>query len=247
MMKEPACPSEFALERLRFGELAGRPEETSLNVHLAACPECRHKRDRLAQAESPSVDTAAIWARGTARRGDSSQTSRSWWRPHWAIASFLGAGAVAAIVLLISHPAADIKLGVIAKRLDGTTMRIESGARLSPGDRLRFDVYTRQPRTNIAVVMVDGTGAVTRLVPRQGESLSLAGGARILLDEAVELDSALGPERIVLVACGQPIHTNDLVENTRGALAKANGDPLQVDHVRTDCDEETFSLIKVKP
>jgi hypothetical protein len=63
----------------------------------------------------------------------------------------------------------------------------------------------------------------------------------------VELDSALGAERIVLVACDHLIDTNDLVQTTRQALAKADGDPLRVDQLGTGCDEETFSLTKVKP
>ena len=254
MTKESTCPSEFALERLRFGELTGSPEEGQLTAHLAGCPTCRQRRDILAQAESPILDTSAIWARGTARRGEAAQPSRSWFRPRWAIGSLLGASAVAAVALLVPRPATDIttkgsaaKLGVIAKRLDGTTTRIESGARLSPGDRLRFEVFSRLPRVSIAIVMVDSTGAVTRLAPRQGTSLSIAGGQRILLDEAVELDGALGPEEIVLVACGHALDTNDLLQTTRQALAKADGDPRRLDHLGTNCDEETFSITKVKP
>jgi hypothetical protein len=97
----------------------------------------------------------------------------------------LGAAALATIALLFPRPAADIttkgsaaKLGVIAKRLDGTTARIESGARLSPGDRLRFEVSTRLTRASVALVMVDSAGTVTRLAPRQGASLSITSSTR---------------------------------------------------------------------
>jgi hypothetical protein len=158
------------------------------------------------------------------------------------------------VALLAPRPAPDIltkgstaKLGVIARRRDGATMRVEPGAVLSPGDRLRFEVSTRWPRAGIALVMLDGTGQVTRLAPDPGRSLSIAGGKPVLLDQAVELDGAVGAERIVLVACGHDVDANDVVARARRALAEAGGDPARVDHLGTGCDEETFPLTKANP
>ena len=139
------------------------------------------------------------------------------------------------------------QLRVIAKRRNGPVMRIEPGARLSPGDRLRFEVFTRLPEASIALIMLDSAGAVTRLAPREGPSVSIVGQRPVLLDEAVELDGALGGERIVLVSCSHAVDVNEVVAKARRALADAGGDPHRVDRLGTGCDEEAFSITKVKP
>jgi len=223
-------------------------------AHLDGCLQCRQRQRVLAAEESPTLDGAAIWSRASAGRLATSQTSWRHWRLRWVVAALAGATAAAAVALLVPRPVPDIltkgsaaQLGVIAKRRDGSTTRLESGALLSPGDRLRFEVLTRLPRASIALVMLDGAGAVTRLAPRDGGALSTAGGKRVLLDQAVELDGALGAERIVLVACSQTLDASALVTKARRALAAAGGDPHQVDHLGTGCDEETFSMTKVKP
>jgi hypothetical protein len=253
MTKAPSCPSEFVLERLRFGELVGSSDESLLIAHLDGCPECRHRQSILAAAESPTLDGEAIWTRASAGQGI---TCRPWRIPRlrWAAVVVVGAAAAAAVALLVPRPVPDTltkgsaaRLGVIAKRHDGSTARLEPGARLSPGDRLRFEVFTRLPQASIALVMLDGGGAVTRLAPGEGRSLAIAGGKRVLLDEAVELDGDLGAERIVLVACSHAVDANDIVSRARRALADAGGNPHQVDHLGTGCDEETFSITKVKP
>jgi len=253
MTKAPSCPSEFSLERLRFGELAGSPAERQLIAHLDGCGECRQRQLALADAESPSLDETAIWSRACGVRPGARRPSR-FHDLRWAAVALVGVTAAAAVVLLKPPPSPDIltkgsaaQLGVIAKRRDGSAERLEPGARLSPGDRLRFEVSTRLPQANIALVMLDGGGAVTRLAPGEGRSLWIASGKRVLLDEAVELDGALGAERIVLVACGHTVDTGDVVEAARRALVAAHGDPRQVNHLGTGCDEETFSITKVKP
>jgi hypothetical protein len=253
MTKAPSCPSEFALERLRFGELVETPEEKALIAHLDACPECRQRQRVLADAESPTLDSAAIWSRAFGRPGATSQPARLRGL-RWAAIALVGVTTAAAVVLLKPQPVPDIltkgsaaHLGVIAKRRDGSTARIEAGARLSPGDRLRFEVSTRLPQANIALVMLDGGGAVTRLAPSNDRSLWIASGKRVLLDEAVELDGALGAERIVLVACADTVDTKKVVEGARRALADARGDPRQVNQIGSGCDEEAFSITKVKP
>lgn len=254
MTNGASCPSEFALERLRFGELAGHPEESLLLAHLEGCSECRQRQRALAETESPALDSAALWARSSAGRGNKRQ---AWWRRgrlRWPVIALAGATAAAAIVLLARKPSPDLltkgstsRLGVIVKRRDGSIARIEPGARLAPGDRLRFEVFTGLPQANIALVMLDSAGVVTRLAPRGGGPLSIAGGKRVLLDEAVELDGNLGAERVVLVTCTHALDANEVVARARRALADVGGDPRRVDHLGTGCDEETFSITKVKP
>jgi hypothetical protein len=254
MTNGASCPSEFALERLRFGELAGHPEESLLLAHLGECSECRQRQRALAETESPELDGAAIWSCASA---GPNAGRPAWWRRgrlRWPAIAVAGATAAAAIVMLARHPSPDVltkgsaaRLGVIVKRRDGSTMRIEPGARLSPGDRLRFEVATRSPEANIALVLLDSAGAVTRLAPRGDRPLSIAGGKPVLLDETVELDGNLGAERMVLVSCSHGVDANEVVARARRALAEVGGDPRRVDDLGTGCDEETFSITKVRP
>jgi hypothetical protein len=170
----------------------------------------------------------------------------------WVGTALLGVAFAATLVVALrrQNPDALIKggawqLGVIAKARDGSLRRLDPGAPLSPGDRLRFEVFTNWSKADVVLVMLDSAGKVSRLAPAAGRSLSISGGQRILLDEAVELDGALGSERIVLVACDRAMDVSDVVASARRALAAARGDPRQVDSLGTGCHEETFWITKV--
>ncbi len=170
----------------------------------------------------------------------------------WGIPALAGASLAVALVLVLHRPAPDTltkgsewRLGVIAKTKQGSVMRLDPGAPLAPGDRLRFEVFTIWPKAEIALVLLDSAGQVTQLAPSGERSLTIAGGRRVLLDGAVELDAGLGPERITLVACGQPMQTAEVVASAQRALAAAHGDPRQVSDLGTGCHEETFWISKV--
>jgi hypothetical protein len=66
-----------------------------------------------------------------------------------------------------------------------------------------------------------------------------------LLKEAVELDSSLGAERIVLVACNGSLQVAEVLASAQRALTVAHGDPRQVSGLGTGCHEETFWITKV--
>ncbi|HJX62683.1 MAG TPA: hypothetical protein VJ860_01880 [Polyangia bacterium] len=255
MTNDTSCPSEFALERWRFGELAASPEEAPLVAHVDGCPACRRRQAELAEADGPPPDSDAIWSRALASGCLGRQSPRSRWMTHglrWVATATLGIAFAATLVVALRRQNPDAitkggawQLGIIAKTRDGSIRRLDPGAPLSPGDRLRFEVFTNRPRADIALVMLDSAGKVSRLAPAEGRSRAISGGRRVLLDETVELDGALGSERIVLVACDRSMEVSDVVASARRALAAAHGDPRQVDSLGTGCHEETFWITKV--
>jgi hypothetical protein len=247
MTKPSSCPSEFALERWRFGELAASEEERQLVTHVASCPTCRARQAELAASEQPRLDTEQIWVRSSGP-----PVRKPWWSARRWQGAVLAAAAVALLIFLPRPKTPDTltkgaawQLAVIAKARDGRVLRVDPGASLSPGDQLRFEVATSWPRGDVALVMLDSAGKVTQLAPAGEGAVSVAGGKRTLLDEAVELDGVLGPERIVLVGCKHPIHAAEVMASAERALAAAHNDPRQVGTLGTGCHEESFWISKV--
>jgi hypothetical protein len=243
-----SCPSEFALERWRFGELAASVQEAELVAHVAACSKCHVRQSELAQTKQPGLETETIWSTANGRR-----PRKPSWRPRAWQGVALATSAVAALLVIYRRPAPDTlakgawELGIIAQSHDGKVMRIDPGAALSPGDRLRFEVATSWGKADIALVMLDSAGKVSQLAPTGNRSLSIAGGKRVLLDDAVQLDGVLGPERIVLVACTRALDVSGVVASAEHALAAAGGDPRRVPSLGTGCHEESFWISKVSP
>ncbi len=244
------CPSEFTIERWRFGELAGQPEEAVLLAHLRQCPECGQRQAGLVHESTPPVlDVDEIWAKG---RGASGKAGRR--RLGWGLAGLAGAATALALVVLVRSPVPDTltkggdwRLGVVAKSKSGIVMRLDPGAPLGPGDQVRFEVFTTWPRAEIALLMLDGAGQVSPLAPSGERSLPIVGGRPILLEQAFELDDHPGPERVVLVGCAEPVRMADLVTSARKALAEAQGEPRLVKTLGTGCHEESFWISKVQP
>jgi hypothetical protein len=255
MTNASSCPSEFTLERWRFGELAASPEEAPLIAHIEACPGCRQRHAELAAAELPSGSSEPIWSRALAAGKVDGLSPKKLWRSpsqRWVAPALAGVALAAAVFVAIRRPEPDTltkggdwQIGVIAKTREGSLLRIDPGAPLVPGDRLRFEVFTNWPKADIALVMLDSAGNVSQLAPTGARSLSISGGRRVVLDDAVELDGTLGPERIVLVACARPLQVLEAVASARLALATAHGDPRRVDTLGTGCHEETFWITKV--
>jgi hypothetical protein len=254
------CPSEFALERLRFGEVAASPEETRLLAHVGQCKTCRRVLAELAESPPPPpLDTEQIWLRIAASDRTGLGYAGRWlrerlagWRRGLIGGALLGAAAAGVLLLVARPPASDItikgggpwQLDVIARRADGSLQRLMPGARLVAGDRLRFEVATSWARGNVVLVLLDASGVVSPLVPPSGPAAIVKGGQRILLDGAIELDSSVGPERIVLAACTQPVTVDDVVGAAKRTVAAAAGDPVRVSDLGTGCHEETFWITK---
>jgi hypothetical protein len=248
MTKPSACPSEFTLERWRFGELAASEQERQLIAHVADCPACRARQAELAAEEHPRQDAERIWARAT----DGGRVKPRWRARFWQGTALVTAAAALALFAFrtktpdVLAKGAAWHLGLIAKARDGRVTHVDPGAALSPGDRLRFEVATSWPQGHLALVMLDSAGKVSRLAPSGARALPIPGGKRVLLDEAVVLDGVLGRERIVLVGCDRAVPVEEIVLSAERALAAAGGDPRQVGSLGTGCHEESFWISKVR-
>jgi hypothetical protein len=235
--RQSDCPSEFALERLRFGELAAQPQEATLLAHVDRCGGCRRLLAELASSPLPPAPVTLPAPRRV---------------PRWATTFALAGLAAAAFALVVSRrpppdiqtKGADWQWTVIAREADGAARVVQPGEALAAGDRLRFQVLTRRPRAHVVLVMLDDAG-VSPLVPPSGAALPVVGGRQTLLDGAVELDEATGAERIVLTACDESTTVDAVLGAARRALTAA-GDVRRVGSLGTGCHEESFWITKAR-
>jgi len=149
------------------------------------------------------------------------------------------------------------QLGVVSRSAAGRTVRVEPGETLRRGDRLRFEVMgpgAGADRRYGVIVSLDSAGAVTPFWPRASEARPLA-GTRQLLEEAVALDGALGPEKLFLVACAQPVAVAAVTAAGQAALARAGNRVQAVSSLGLheaagpgrNCQETSFWFRKVAP
>jgi hypothetical protein len=241
------CPSELTLLRLHHGELSGAAADGPRH-HLAGCGDCARLLRELT-APPPPLDHIELWRRAHPPSGVRRLVEAlSWQGP---IGLMVGAAAVAVLVMVARPGPATVTKGgpftlsLVVARSDGQIERIDPGAPLQAGDRLRFEVSTTWPHAQVALVSLDGRGAVTPLVPARGELAPVTGGRRVLLDGAVELDDAVGPERILLVGCPRALPVIAVAEAARAALSRAGGDPRRVGRLGLGCEETSFWINKV--
>jgi hypothetical protein len=236
----PGCPSDLMLDRLRLGELQGAAEGERATRHVAECTQCQGRLAALAVVVAPAIDFGPLPV--TAPR----RASRSWRRRGLWLTPLLAAAAVAALIpwgkASVRSKGGGWQLGVVAQRADGRVSRVSPGEALLPGDRLRFEVAAPADAF-VAVISLDGRGAVTPFVPATGNTTAIGRGTQ-LLDGAVRLDDALGPERIMLLGCPDPMPVADLVAAGRAALARAQGAPADVGRLDLPCTQTSFWIRK---
>ena len=113
---------------------------------------------------------------------------------------------------------------VFARRNDGpamessrpienaSVMRVANGARLAPGDALRFVLYpTGLPY--VLIVSVDGAGQVSVYFPFQGQaSAPIDGATPVSVPGSIVLDRAVGPERLFAIFSDRPLEAHAVRE-----------------------------------
>lgn len=77
-----------------------------------------------------------------------------------------------------------------------------------------------------------------------GNAAAIRAGKPQLLDGAVRLDDATGPERIMLLACPRPFAIADVVAAGRVALDQAQGQPAAVRTIELPCTQTSFWIRK---
>jgi hypothetical protein len=215
------------LVRLAMGKHS-EGELRAAEEHASACPRCRAElddtaraRDRFAQHVFPRTRAAV------ARRGARPPVWRRLLPPLGLAAAVGGAVAVLLVALPDRTPVLQTKgagaLSVFALR-DERVFAIDDGARLRPGDRIRFAV---QGAAFVLVASIDGRRQVSVYQP--STALGRDAGAVQALPDSIRLDEALGPERIFAFFSDRPVPE---AEVSRALAALGAAGPEAVRRVR---------------
>ena len=254
-----SCLSDRLLDRLRLGELS-ELERKAAQSHLAGCSVCQRQRAELALA--PILLPNLAQATGDAAHGR--RTSRVA-RPMVGLLLAAAAGLVLVVRARPREVSGDAQppapLAAVGTRIKGAPFsfhvivrraasgRIEplaEGATLSAGDALRFRVYAPQGGY-LAVVDLDGAGAVSSFVPAGGGALPLAQGSANVLDGSVVLDRASGDERLIAVLCSTAAEAARSTEVARSALHGAHGAVADVTRLDLNCLQAQIRFRKQPP
>jgi hypothetical protein len=224
--RPPDCLSDLVLDQWRAGEIEDAARLGELEAHVAGCERCRARKDAFdREAESYLAREPFFSPR---ERSRSQQKS-----PHSArrLQIFAGASALAAAaaLALVLRAPNDGPLGgdESGTRIKGGSRvaffvkrgdRVVAGGpgeRLQPGDQLRFTATLERPK-HLAIFSRDARGVASVYHPAGAVTKALPVGADLALDNSVELDDALGEERIFAVFCDSAI----AVEELRSTLAR---------------------------
>ena len=246
------------LARLRAGELTGEPREEA-EAHLAGCARCEARVEAMRQdaadflARRPAA--ALTGALATRERGPGlwERLRRLLTRP--ALGLGLAAAVTAGLVLTVwpgpsegppDEPKTRLKTAVALEfhvLSGGAVSHGTSGDTLHPGDRIQLR-YSTPEHGWLVVVSLDSRGAVTPFYDSDGRSLAIEPGVAHLLDGSIELDDALGPERLLGCFSRKPLSTARVVAAGQRALAAAGGDPAAVSALDVPCAQATVIIRK---
>ncbi len=215
----PDCPSALALERHRLG-LPDPHDDGAVAAHVRDCLDCQRWLARARAGSAPGFDAAAALAEVQRRAAPAEVIRGPWRRP------VVGAGVVlalaAGILVFAARPDDPARRAAVAPddpdgvgtrikgglalyawraRADGETDRLISGARVAPGDRIRF-VVDLPEAGQVRVIGVEEDGAPYVAWPLDASlSLKRPAGDGQALGGAGYIDEAAGVERFHLVWC----------------------------------------------
>lgn len=191
-----------------------RPSRLDLALHATGERRLSPPPDpaRLAELEAerartPAFDAAVLRA-AAARVEEAPDPVRTdpvpWWRRPWRVLVPVLVAAALALVLVRPGPGpsgrlkGEVDLGFYVQRA-GEVLPGDPGGTFSAGDRLQF-TYRASGYDSLVLVSVDGEGTLSRYYPATGDApVPVVPGDRHVLDGAVELDDAPGPEVFVAV------------------------------------------------
>jgi hypothetical protein len=240
------CPSDFVLDQLVAGDLAGAPAEIIARRHVADCTRCSARLAAFQAVEVPPFsELGARSSEGPRLRLKSFVITLAAAALAGGIALYAASksGEAPRAALEVTRAKGALALSVIVRRESGEVTRLAPLGAVHPGDSLRFELASAEPGF-AAVLGVDAAGAVTPYVPACGALRSLAGGPPVALDETIVADDTLGTERLVAVVCREPMPVAELVSSASRALAAASGDPTRVSNLHPGCAEARFDIQK---
>jgi hypothetical protein len=246
-MNERGHLSAETLDLLALSALAGQ-ESTHAQSHLQGCAACKQRWEELNEDKQrfeqfvfprtlPQVEARA-------RRGALGATFWERWRI-WAPAIAAVSAAVIALVAvprMSQQPYLGLKGGstleVVARRGD-QQFEVKAGARLKPKDQIRFVI---QPGASkfLLITSRDGRGNFSVYYPYGGSQSAGVEPNRQELPGSIELDDAVGPERLYALFSDSPLSA----ETIRTELAR-RGEQLEgLPGVR---DAVTLEFVKDPP
>jgi len=233
------CPGHFALSRYLADELpAGERREVS--AHLEACERCSALlRDRAEYAELAEERYAAAWQQAVAARPHEAGRARRPRRASFWVFRVLVPVAAAAVILALVVPRlappppvrykGSLSLQIIAKRGERQFV-VSDGARLCPGDALRFSVTASGAKSYLVILSLDRRGTLSTFYPnsttpprlraRSGTIVELTGAGRHVLPGSIILDRSQGREVILLLASRQAFDPRPLQARIRAISSK---------------------------
>jgi hypothetical protein len=244
----PGCLSDLALDQLWTGESAGTPLESLRRTHLGRCEACARRMQEI------EVAAGAFLARpdGARRLAAQARSRRRW---AWGAGTTLLAGAAAALGLLVwptspSEPGVRLKgapvgLTVYVKRRAGAVEALPEGGAAEPGDVLRF-VVTPQHDGYVGVISIDGAGEVNAYAPQGSTLVPARAGQALALEGGIELDHALGRERLAVFACAEPLAKATLLERVATLVREGRARSEAPLDVRHDCLQSWLWFEKVR-
>jgi hypothetical protein len=251
-LRNDACPSDLALDRLRIGELA---PTSAAAAHVDACARCAARLAALRAADAHAFADDGLVARlaSDARSRARAQAREGTRRLRVAMPLWSGLLAAAAVLLVWVHgrppvaPALRSKgrsaLDLVVRRADGHVEPVVAGTLLHADESLRFIVSTDEAGY-LAIVGADARQAVTAYLPATGLARPIAAGPRQVIDGSVVLDDAPGAERMIAVVCARPLPVDAVTAAARKALARANGDPRRMSALELGCRQLSFVIEK---
>jgi hypothetical protein len=232
MTESPGHLSSLALDRRALGALS-QEETDATETHLAGCASCQKRLE--AQQESlqrfQRVVAPALLPSLKAKLERS-----SWLRLTWLLVPAVAAAAVVVGVRprIPSHDDVAIKGGAtfqVFARRGGEVFRVTDGARLRPGDTLRFAV---QPGglSYVLIASRDEARHAAVYYPFDGAQSTLVDPRmRSELPGSIELDATPGEETLFALFSRRPLHADTVMARIAGAGTNPSANELGADEV----------------
>lgn len=204
--------TDLELERELAGDLPATRLAEATDADRARLGELRAESEAFLRSVDVDMEVKRIQQRVERAKPEKSP---AWWR--WLVPA--GALAAAAAVLLVfmrkgDHPRApddDIQIKgdgvalIIHLATTNKSQVLDTGDRVKPGDRLRFEIDAPKPGF-VAIFGVDGTGKVSVYYPDGPDAAHYDPEDR-LVPGAIQLDATPGDEHFTLVYSEKPFST----------------------------------------
>lgn len=247
--------SQLTLDLLLLGDLDAVAAGAALD-HVESCPACRERYEsargayeHFEQHVHPRTVTR-VTGQERAQTGTSTK-----WSPWWAPALALTGAATMALLLLRPFSRAapsssdDVILAkgspifTIYARRAGQVFAVDTGARLEPGDALRFTAEAGG-YPFLLIASVDAANHATIYFPYQGDKSAPIGRDHFADDGSIVLDDTRGPERIFALFSNRAIEAV-LAKRSLTAVGERGADAIRAaTRLDVPADFQTSILIE---